>query len=180
MNLTALVLAALLSMIRPSTYWTPVPLEQIEVIADDIALSAALHDGAPFTGPERLQKHALALAAIAIHESNLAQRVVSCRLAGDPLAGSGPGRSITVFQLMSGRAWGGHTRDEICSNGPLAAYLAGSILAMHARAGSALGVFRGYASGDAGRRSDASDRQCKMWTKAAARVGIKVACWERL
>jgi hypothetical protein len=181
MSLTAIVFAALTSLVRQSTYWTPVPPSRVVIIADDIALAAALHDGAPFTGPDRVTKHALALAAIAVHESNLASKVVSCRYDGDPLQGwkPGRGRSITHFQLMRGAAWFGHTKEEICTSGPLAAYLAGSVLRNHARTGTALGVFRGYASGDSSRPVKAADRQCRMWTKIATNAGLKVSCWAR-
>jgi hypothetical protein len=181
MTLTSLVLAALLALVRPSTHWAPVPPEQIAVIADDIALAASLHDGAPFTGPKRVQKHALALAAIAVHESNLAEKVVSCRYAGDPLRGWKPGRGLSVshFQLHKGAAWFGHTRKEICDNGALSAYLAGKVLRNHSRAQTALALFQGYASGDASRPSRASMRQCAMWAKIMSAAKITGSCWSR-
>lgn len=181
MTLTALVLAALTSLVRPSVSWAPVPQERIELIADDIALAASLHDGAPFTGPHRRELAGLALAVIAIHESNLAEKVVSCRYDGDPMQGwkPGRGRSITHFQIMSPRTWSGHTKAEICSSGPLSAYLAATILARHARAPMILSVFRGYASGDASRRSAASERQCAMFERVAKRAGLAASCWAR-
>lgn len=181
-SLTAIVFTALLSLVRPSVSWAPVPEERIAIIADDIALAAALHDGAPFTGPHRVELAALAATAVAIHESNLAEKVVSCRYDGDPLQGwkPGRGRSITHFQIMKGPGWQGHTKEEICANGPLAAYLAASILARQARAGMVLGVFRGYASGNMGRRSRASERQCAMFERIAKRAGFPTSCWAKL
>lgn len=181
MSLTAIVFAALTSIVRPSTYWAPVPPSVAMLIADDIALAAGMHDGAPFTGGDRVTKHALALAAIAVHESNLAIRVVSCAYDGDPRPKDPPGvgKSIGAFQLHLGPARGGHTKAEICSSGPLAAYLAGRVLQNHARAGTVLGVFRGYASGDSSRAVKAADRQCRLWTKIATEAGLKVSCWAR-
>lgn len=180
-SLTSIVFVALTSLVQPSTYWAPVPPVRVAIIADDIALAAGMHDGAPFTGPDRVLKHALALAAIAVHESNLAAKVVACRYDGDPLRGWKPGRgmSVTHFQLHKGAAWFGHTKEEICASGPLAAYLAGSVLRNHRRSGTALGVFRGYASGDSSRPVKAADRQCRMWVKVAAGAGLKVSCWQK-
>ncbi len=182
MNLTAIVFAALMSLVRPSVHWAPVPEPQALIIADDIALAAQMLDGAPFTGDHRVEKLALALAAIVVHESNLAEKVASCRYAGDPLPGRKPGdgRSITVFQLMRGASWRGHTRAAICSSGPLAAYLAARVLSAHRRAPTPLGLFRGYASGDVTRNSAASERQCRMWVKVLKQAGVPGSCHERL
>jgi hypothetical protein len=181
-SLTATITAVLLAMVRPSVSWAPVPNDRIEIIADDIALAAQLHDGAPFTGPDRVLKLALAGSVIALHESNLAEKVVSCRYDGDPLRGwePGRGRSITHFQLHKGAAWFGHTKAEICRSGPLSAYLALGILGRHTGVSSPRAAFNAYASGSAARYSKAAGRQCAMWERAGKFVGISTACWSRL
>lgn len=170
--LAAKLAAILLALVQPSPSgrWTPA-YEQIPTIADDIALAAGMQDPTPFAGPHARDLLALAAAAVALHESNLARRVLSCEYGGDR------GSSLTAFQLMRGAAWGGHTREELCPSGALAAYLAVGILRRNAaRCGTPIGMFRGYASGSCGRKSAAADRQCWKWVRASRLAGLEVAC----
>ncbi len=164
------IASILLALVVPSAAWAP-DRDRIPLVADDIALAAELHGGRPFVGPRAAELLALAAAAVAVHESNLAGRVLSCEYGGDE------GRSLTAFQLMRGAAWGGHARAEICSSGPLAAYLAVGILKANGRrARTPIEMFRGYASGSIAKKSTAADRQCRKWVRASRLAGLEVAC----
>jgi hypothetical protein len=171
MTLSAKLAAVLFALVVPSEQWAADPA-QVPVVADDIALAAGMRGGSPFTGPNATELLALAAAAVAVHESNLAARVIACEVNGDE------GRSVTAFQLMRGVAWGGHTREEICPSGPLAAYLAVGILQAHAArcARTPIEMFRGYASGSCAKKSAAAERQCRKWVRAAKLAGHEVAC----
>lgn len=184
MSLTAILTTVLLGLIRPpsTARFASLDPERVAILADDLALAAELHDGAPFKGPDRVLKLALAGAAVAAHESNLARRVVDCEYHGDPRLGDQPGqgRSITAFQLFKGFAWDGHTREELCPTGPLAAYVALKLLGRQGGCSTPQSMFAGYASGDCRRGSRAAERQCRIWERAATRAGLHVACAGRL
>lgn len=62
------------------------------------------------------------LAAAASHESGLLESVETCKNAGDG------GRSIGLGQVMSGPAWEGHSKKEICSNRKLQLQLSVRVL----------------------------------------------------
>lgn len=175
MNLTSLILAAILSLPQPKD---PANLPRL---AEDIALAAELHDGAPFTGPARVEALSMALVAIAYHESSFRHPVAMCRITGDRLPGQkdNEGRSITAFQLMRGLSWDGHSREDLCYNQSLAAYVAVKVLRRYARPWNWGGLFRGYASGSAGRDSAAARARCKTWERLSVKAGLVVSCWNR-
>lgn len=178
MTLAELTLEAILSLNRPAA----APHERLRAVAEDIAFVAKLADGAPFTGPARIEAAALALAAIADHESGFQERVLDCLVTGDRLDHHGPseGRSITIYMLMRPWAWDGHSRAEICSGGPLAPWLSLRVLRTHgARCTMVVSWFYGYASGNCGVRSDAGMRQCHTLERLARFSGIQVSCWGR-
>lgn len=150
----------------------PAEVRRLEATALDIAIAAELQDGAPFRGEARVEALAVALVVTAFGESGFRRDVADCRVTGDA------GRSISLFQLHAGRAWGGHRRAEICRNQALAAYLAAGVLGLHRGSGSVAGFFRGYASGDRGVDSAAARARCGTWERTARLAGIAGAeCW---
>lgn len=167
MNLTNLILAAILSLPQPKD---PMNLPRL---AEDIAYAAELHDGAPFTGPARVEVLSIALVAIAYHESGLRQPVADCRVKGDE------GRSVSAFMLMRGASWDGHSQQEICDSQTLAAYLSAKALKRYRKSRMPISWFRGYATGDPGKRADIATKHCKTWERLSTKAGLVVSCWNR-
>lgn len=165
MTLTELVIAALLAL-RP----VPEDRPRLEDFGRDIA--AVVHereaeaawlpgsvDPLPLGTPERT---ALALVAIAQHESGLRAEVADCRVTGDV------GQAFTAFQLRGPFAFGGHSVRSLCRSPRRAARRALAVLARHGRCGEAQ-AFYGYASGRCDRPSSAARRQIKIWRELVAR-----------
>lgn len=173
--LREIILAAIVSLPQPQD---PANLPRL---AEDIALAAQLHDGAPFVGPARVEALSMALVAIAYHESSFRHPVATCRITGDrlPWQKAHDGRSITLWQLMRGPSWDGHSRDELCWNQSLAAYVAAKVLRRYARPWNWGGLFRGYASGSAGRDSWQARARCKTWERVSRKAGLVVSCHDR-
>jgi hypothetical protein len=114
----------------------------------------------PWRGPRRLEQAALALVAIAHHESGLRESVARCWRTGDD------GRSVSVFQLHVGRAWGRRSRRELCSSHRIAARQAMAVLASAgARGTTPRSWFDGYASGDTRRRTRAGGKQHALFER---------------
>lgn len=183
MTLAQLVLIAILSVVRAPAVDIQSHAEQARLVrlANDIAYAAELHDGVPFRGPARRQALALFLVTMAKHEGDFSWKVATCRLTGDRMPWHKPdeGRSISLFQLMSGKSWDGHTRREICTNQALAAYLAAKVLRLYSQS-SYGGMFNGYASGNGGLRTVAARKRCATWERLAAQAGLSGAkCWGR-
>lgn len=183
MTLSQIILIAILSVVRAPAVDVQDHAEQSRLVrlANDIAYAVELHGGAPFRGPARKEALALALVAIALHESAFDRRVASCKLTGDrmPWHKADEGRSIALWQLMSGKAWDGHTRKEICGNQALAAYLAAKVLRLYSQSTYG-GFFRGYASGNGGLYTVAASKRCATWERLAKDAGLTGAvCWGR-
>lgn len=183
MTLAQLVLVAILTVVRaPAVDLASWPEQhRLVTLAHDIALAAELHDGAPFRGPARREALALALVALALHESAFAAPVASCRLTGDRMPWHQPweGPSITLWQLRAGRAWDGHTRRELCRNQALAAYSAVKVLQLYSQSTYG-GMFRGYVSGNGGLYTVAAAKRCATWERLSRDAGLAGAvCWGR-
>src|SRR5262245_14697922 len=122
--LSQTLLVAILSVVRPPAVDTSSESEQHRLVglAHDIALAAELHDGQPFPGPARREARALALVAIALHESAFDGRVARCQLTGDRSPGQKEweGPAISLWQIRRGKSWDGHTRQQLCTNQALA------------------------------------------------------------
>lgn len=159
MSLVELVLAAILSVPRADA-----DRARLSAVANDVATVAT---EAPFGSKEAT---ALALVAIAQHESGFAADVQTCRRNGDG------GRSVSLWQLQGPWAWDGHTRAEVCASPELAATLALGVLSRHARCGTYGGMFRGYASGSCATKSDAGEALCRSWVRLLGRAGYSATC----
>lgn len=99
-----------------------------------------------FEGEASVEATALALAAIAYHESGMKAGVQDCSLCHPGSQWCDAGRSITAYQLHIG-SWGSHTRQELCEDNALATARALKILARYRTAGRSDLMFCGYAMG---------------------------------
>ena len=91
---------------------------------------------------------ALALAAVAVHESGLRADVQDCRACyrGSPWCDRG--KSISAFQLHErGGAWLTYSREAICGSNDLATRLALRVLERHRHASTIDKLMAGYARG---------------------------------
>lgn len=145
MNLAGLTLAAILSLL-PATADQAAERARLDPLAAAIA-AAVLAGALPFEGPAAKEGSALALAAIAWHESNFDARVLDCRRKGTR-------GDATAFQLLGPMARGGYTVAELCASFRLAADRALAVLVTHARRcrwGGFASMLGGYGSGSCGR-----------------------------
>jgi hypothetical protein len=180
-TLAELTLAAILSVVKPPTVDAEVERPRLEQMAQAIVaavderdyLHAWLRAAAPlpFTGPEARAGAALALVAIAFHESGFSARVSDCRRVG------AFERSLTAFQLHGRFARGPYSEAEVCASPRLAAERALWVLALHgSRCATPQHWFYGYASGSCGVQSGAGRRQCAIWEQLVRAAGLKASC----
>ncbi|MGN6107784.1 MAG: hypothetical protein ACTHU0_21940 [Kofleriaceae bacterium] len=143
----------------------------VEIRADLDAYLPGSVTPIPFKGPEARSAAALALVAIAFHESAFRADVATCKRVGNP------DPSITLFQLNGAYGRGPYSQAELCASNKLAAERALYIFAHHgSRCGTPAGWFRGYAAGNCGRVSGAARRQCAIWERLAKRAGLRASC----
>lgn len=161
------VLAAILTLARPPAVDVATEQPRLESFAAAIE-SAVEHVETRLSRADA----AMALVAIASHESGFASDVADCRRTGDH------GKSITAFQLLRGPAWGGYSRADLCASPELAAHQALRVLAANGqRARTPLGLFSAYAGHVRGGPSKAARDMCSLWERLVRRPG---ACWVRL
>lgn len=176
-----LTLAAILSLARAPAVDVIAERPRLERIAADVARVVVHHDEIaawisgdpplPFAGSAAREASALALVAIAHHESGFRAEVEDCRIVGTDHP------SVTAFQLWGPFARGGHSRRALCTSPALAAERALWTLAHQAaRVRSPAAAFRGYASGSGAIRSRAATRQCALWERLARVAGLEASC----
>lgn len=173
MTLAELAIAALLHL-RPAE----ADRARLEAMGRDIAAAVEERDevaswlpGAvePLPGrgsPGAPARAALALVAIAHHESGLRAEVADCRVTGDE------GRAFTAYQLRGPFAFGGYRVSALCRSPRLAARRALAVLSRHGRCGEERAMW-GYASGACNKPSAAARRQIAIWRRLLARFEIK-------
>lgn len=125
----------------------------------------------PFKGDAADEGAALALVAIAFHESALREDVQTCRKVGsfEP--------SITSFQLNGVFSRGSYSSRELCSSVHLAAERALYVFAHHGqRCRTPLSWHFGYSGGSCGRQNAAGRRQCAIWERLAKKAGLRASC----
>jgi hypothetical protein len=184
--MTPTILAAILSLL-PARADRALEAERLAPFAESIEVAVAVAPELPFRGPEARLGAALALVAIAWHESNFAAEVLDCRKRG--AAGD-----VTAFQLLGKHARGGYTVEELCASPVLAAGRAVAVLTSAARAcprAPASAAFQGYASGRCGRPApirvwqrgelvvidpDGGMTRCRTWERLAKFSGLEVSC----
>lgn len=181
-HLADVTLTAILSLAAPPAVDVDAERPRLEALAVAIAaavderdaLATWLHGSVtplPFRGQAAREATALALVAIAYHESAFAADVADCRRVGafEP--------SITAFQLHGPFARGPYSRLEVCSAPRLAAERALFVLAHQgARCATPARWFSGYASGNCGRDVAAGRRQCAIWERLAQDAGLVASC----
>src|SRR6185503_6148180 len=84
-------------------------------------------------------------------------------------------RSITLFQILRGPNWAGHTDSEICGDRKLAVKLTVRLLARPLASGAKLtpqGIVNAYATGSPGKQNTASKDICAMWERLSKLAGL--------
>lgn len=181
MTLADVILAAILPFVKAPTVDVIAERPRLEHMAQAIASAVEERDDLahwlgsvsplPFVGPERRTATALALAAIAFHESGMSARVSDCRRVG------AFEHSVTAFQLHGPFARGPYTEAAVCASPRLAAERALYVFALHGRrCTTPQAWFYGYASGNCGKSSAAGRRQCAIWERMSRAAGLSVSC----
>jgi hypothetical protein len=172
-DVLTLTLAAVLSVAKG-----PVAADRarLSAIARDITAAVELDGGALFPGEGGSVALAMMLVAIAKHESDLDPAIDTCKKKGDG------GRSISMFQILRGPNWAGHTADDICADRRLAARIAISVLARPIAVAASKSFDRrlltpqvlvnAYATGSPGMETAASREICTLWERLARAAGI--------
>jgi hypothetical protein len=152
--LTLITLIFSLLRIQPTTADLCASNERACIIAKDIVSAVDAAPELPFGGPAAKEASDVALLAIAYHESGLRLEVQDCSYCdkNKERGACDHGRSLTMYQVMRGRAWGGHTREELCTDNQLASRLALGVLTRASRGGPQA-MFQAYAG--------CSARNCK-------------------
>lgn len=191
MSLAQVTLIAILSLVRAPAADAVRDSVHLEALADAIAgavidaddLASWIPDAGagttdevlplPFRGAGARVATALALAALAFHESRFDPRVTDCRIVGKDHP------SISAWQLWGPMSRGLYTRRELCASPRKAAERALWVLSHHARRGGRVRRwFDGYASG--GRPTKAGRIRCETWERLAKDAGLVGAqCWRR-
>lgn len=168
-DLSSVVLAAILTVVKgPTSNETP----RLTSIAQDISEAAAARQGEMFKGGGADVALGMMLVAIAHHESGFLASVDTCTRRGDT------GRSITLFQILRGPNWEGHTAEEICRDRKLAVRLALNVLVRPLKDKARLSpqqILNAYVSGSPGRGTDAARDMCAAWERLARGAGLQNA-----
>jgi len=192
--MTDLIMVAILSLLPPKA---DLDAERARLAPFALAIEDAVREAPaiPFSGDAAREATALALVAIASHESGFQQRVITCEKLG--AAGD-----ATAFQLLGPMALGPYTRKQVCASPRLAAERAIHVLAVQAGVavkgagcprGPWLAAWQGYASGRCGRPApitvrrrpnpnselvlvtlseDGGKDRCETWAKLARAGGL--------
>src|SRR5262245_64458480 len=128
-TLPSVVLSAVLSVVKgPASN----DAARLSSIAHDISAVVSAHEKEVFAGEGGDVALAMMLVALAKHESEFHEDVDSCKRRGDV------GRSISLFQILRGPNWAGHTDSEICGDRKLAVKLTIRLLARPLASGAKL------------------------------------------
>lgn len=145
---------------------------RLRAVAQDYWEAVEAAPRTPIHGEAGKEASALALVALAAHESHFWSKVQDCSACVMGGEFCDHGLSVTAFQLREGSgAWGVYTREQLCESNVLATERALILLNRHRKAGSTLGLFKGYAHG--GRRQAAKEMD-EMYAYAIRKAGIIV------
>lgn len=142
---------------------------RLTAVAADIAEVSSHHP--IYCGDAGADATALALVAIADHESGWHPGVQDGSLCQPGSKWCDRGRSISLYQLRVGVAWGGHTRTEIDGSNALATRLALRVLSRFAARSVLTEQFCGYASGGFA-RCKAGDQIAQVYATLLARTHV--------
>jgi len=170
-DLSSVVLAAMLSVVKGSTSnETP----RLTSIAQDISEAASARQAEIFKGGGADVALGMMLVAIAHHESGFLSSVDTCTRRGDT------GRSISLFQILRGPNWEGHSAEEICGNRKLAIRLALNVLVRPLQSSSRAHLspqhlLNAYVTGSPGHTTASAKDMCVVWERLARGAGLKNA-----
>lgn len=141
-------------------------------IAQDISDAATARQGEMFKGGGADVALGMMLVAIAHHESGFLASVDTCTRRGDT------GRSISLFQILRGPNWEGHSAEEICRDRKLALRLALNVLVRPIKPNTHLSpqqILNAYVTGSPGRTTGSAKDMCAVWERLARGAGLKNA-----
>jgi hypothetical protein len=168
-DLSSVVLAAMLTVVKGSTSnETP----RLTSIAQDISEAASARQAEIFHGGGADVALGMMLVAIAHHESGFLASVDTCTRRGDT------GRSISLFQILRGPNWEGHSAEEICGNRKLAIRLALNVLVRPLNEKAHLSpqqLLNAYVTGSPGHMVTSAKDMCVVWERLARGAGLKNA-----
>ena len=172
---TDLLLLILALHTRHVGHTTDADAARLDAVAREMTEISTAHP--LWTGPAAGEATALALYAVAAHESGFEASVQDCSACPVGGARCDRGRSVTLYQLRQGAPqWGAHTREQLCSSNRLATGRALHILRRYARCAPDR-MFVGYATGSCDRDSRAGQDIAARWRTALRSRGITVT-WQ--
>ncbi len=168
-DLSSIVLAAMLTVVKgPTSNETP----RLTSIAQDISEAASARQAEIFKGGGADVALGMMLVAIAHHESGFLASVDTCARRGDL------GRSISLFQLLRGPNWEGHSAEAICGNRKLAVRLALNVLVRPLKSKTHLSpqqLLNAYVTGSPGHTTASAKDMCSAWERLARGAGLQNA-----
>jgi len=168
-DLSSVVLAAMLTVVKGGAANDG---PRLASIANDISEAASARQGELFQGTGADVALGMMLVAIAHHESGFLAAVDTCTRRGDA------GRSISLFQILRGPNWEGHSAAEICGDRKLAVKLAVNVLVRPLKFTPRLSpqqVLNAYVTGSPGHTVGSAKDMCVAWERLARGAGIKNA-----
>lgn len=149
MNALVATLVTIMLTVGTTRQGVPAPDPEAErarvtTIATDIAKAS---QRPLFGGPRGIDATALALLTIAQTESGFWANVQDCTLCYPGSAWCDQGRSVTIYQLQGPMAWGGYTREQLCTSNSLATERAHAVLYRFRKVRTSLTLFDVYGRG---------------------------------
>ena len=167
--LSSIVLAAMLTVVKGKTS-NDAP--RLTSIAQDISEASSARQAEIFQGGGADVALGMMLVAIAHHESGFLASVDTCTRRGDT------GRSISLFQILRGPNWEGHTAEEICGDRKLAIRLALNVLVRPLKGKARLSpqqLLNAYVTGSPGHTVGSAKDMCAVWERLARGAGLERA-----
>jgi hypothetical protein len=168
-DLSSVVLAAILTVAKGGAANDG---PRLTSIANDISEAASARQGEIFQGASADVALGMMLVAIAHHESSFLASVDTCARRGDM------GRSISLFQILRGPNWEGHSATEICQDRKLAVKLAINVLVRPLKNTPRLApqqILNAYVTGSPGHTVGSAKDMCAAWERLARGAGLKNA-----
>lgn len=136
-----IVLAGILALTSSAGH--PIDLKFANAIAEDTAAAVEVAQELPLAGAAGREATGLMLTGLAYNESLFRADVDDCTTRGKL-------GEITIWQLIPGPNWAGHSMTEICHDRKLGASLAlGVLVRARRQTRTVTGLFRAYTSGKA-------------------------------
>lgn len=167
------ILAGILALTSAAGH--PIDLRFANAIAEDTASAVDAAHELPLAGAAGPEATGLMLAGLAYNESLFRPEVDDCRVRGAL-------GEITIWQLIPGPNWAGHSMAEICGNRKLGATLAlGVLVRARRQTRTVTGLFRAYTSGKAWVDSEQARERDRTYgtvcKTASIRITGVIAAW---